>query len=220
MGLYEEQLKQRRKADNEGLADALQDLAAAASQRHTSAGENDEARMHSALEQVLRYYGIKCRELPPTVKTLEDMLEHQCRPHGMMRRPVKLDKLWYQDAVGAMLGFLRSGTPVALLPCKGKGYDYYDPASGKKVHLNEQTAAALEEDAIAFYRPFPQKKLGVRDLFAYIFQCVPVSSRAALLIMMGVTTLVGMLSPKSPTFYISRSFPVEVLACCWQWACS
>ena len=57
MGLYEEQLKQRRKADNEGLADALQDLAAAASQRHTSAGENDEARMHSALEQVLRYYG-------------------------------------------------------------------------------------------------------------------------------------------------------------------
>ena len=196
MGLYEEQLKQRRKADNEGLADALQDLAAAASQRHTSAGENDEARMHSALEQVLRYYGIKCRELPPTVKTLEDMLEHQCRPHGMMRRPVKLDKLWYQDAVGAMLGFLRSGTPVALLPCKGKGYDYYDPASGKKVHLNEQTAAALEEDAIAFYRPFPQKKLGVRDLFAYIFQCVPVSSRAALLIMMGVTTLVGTLSPK------------------------
>ena len=30
MGLYEEQLIQRRKADNEGLADALRDLAAAA----------------------------------------------------------------------------------------------------------------------------------------------------------------------------------------------
>ena len=61
MGLYEEQLIQRRKADNEGLADALRDLAAAASQRHTSAGENDEERMDNALEQVLHYYGIKCR---------------------------------------------------------------------------------------------------------------------------------------------------------------
>lgn len=196
MGLYEEQLIQRRKADNEGLADALRDLAAAASQRHTSAGENDEERMDNALEQVLHYYGIKCRELPPTVKTLEDKLEHQCRPHGMMRREVKLEKHWYQDAVGAMLGFLCDGTPVALLPSKAKGFFYYDPASGKKVKLNEKTAAGLKEDAIAFYRPFPQKKLGIRDLFVYIFQCVPVSSRAALLLMMGVTTLVGLISPK------------------------
>ena len=196
MGLYEEQLKQRRRADNEGLADALRDLAAAASQRHASADETDEERIRTALEQVLRWYGIKCRELPPTVRTLEEILEHQCRPHGMMRRRVKLDKGWYHDAVGAMLGFLQDDTPVALLPGRGRGYYYYDPADGKKVCLNEKTDQKLKRDAVAFYRPFPQKKLGIRDLFVYILQCVPLSSRAALLLMMGVCTLVGMITPK------------------------
>ena len=196
MGLYEEQLKQRRKADDQGLADALRDLAAAASQRHASADETEEERLRTALEQVLRWYGIKGRELPPAVRAMEEILEHQCRPHGMMRRNVRLDKGWYRDAVGAMLGFLQDDTPVALLPGRGWGYYYYDPATGKKVWLNEKTDRSLKRDSVAFYRPFPQKKLGIRDLFVYILQCVPLSSRAALLLMMGVCTLVGMITPK------------------------
>lgn len=196
MGIYEEQLNQRRRADNEGLSDALRDLAAAASQQHTSAGENQQEKMQTALEQVLRCYGIKYRELPSSIKSLEDILEYQCRPHGVMRRPVKLDEGWYHDAVGGMLGFLQDDTPIALLSGKGKGYFYYDPANGKKISLNAKTDKALKRDAIAFYRPFPQKKLGIRDLFVYIMQCMPLSSRAALLLMMGITTLVGMLSPK------------------------
>lgn len=196
MRIYEEQMEQRRKADNESLADALQDLAAAATQHHTYVGQDNNQRLLSAIEQVFRYYNIKYRDISTSAATLDDKVECLCQPHGMMHRNVKLDKDWYKHATGAMLGFLKDDTPVALIPGMIKGYFYFDPATGKKIRLNKKSVQTLQEDAICFYRPFPQKKLGIPDLLKYILQCIPLSQRIVLIIMMGITMLVGMISPK------------------------
>ena len=196
MGIFEEQLEQRRRADAQGLDDAIRELAAAATRQRGPVGSDSGQQLEGAIRQVLQFYHVKTREVPANVKTLEDRLEYLCRPCGVMRRSVQLEPGWYHDAVGAMLGFLQDDTPVALLPSRLGGYQYQDPATGKTVRLDRRTEGSLKPGAICFYRAFPQKKLTIPDLLVFALQCVSPTSVAAMLGMMGVTTLVGMLSPR------------------------
>ena len=207
MGIYEEQLNQRRRADDVAFSDAMQDLIAAATQRHSTASADEDERRKNAIESVLGYYHIKMRELPVGLASLDDELEYLCRPYGMMRRKVQLEPGWYRDAVGAMLGFKQDGTPVALLPNKVRGYHYYDPTARRRVDLNARNEGELKEEAICFYRPFPQKKLGIPDLLRYIIECVPLSTRLELLLLMLLTTLIGMISPKITYLIYNKVVP-------------
>jgi hypothetical protein len=87
----------------------------------------------------------------------------------MMYRSVGLTEGWYKDAYGPMLAFMKdTGTPVALLPGKIKGYTYTDPATGKKLKLNRSRYKLFDTGAICFYRPLPQKKLKIADLILYM----------------------------------------------------
>ena len=65
-----------------------------------------------------------------------------------------------------------SGTPVALLPGKIKGYTYKDPATGKRLKLNGSRCKLFDTGAICFYRPLPQKKLKIADLILYMQRCL------------------------------------------------
>ena len=50
---------------------------------------------------------------------MNEQLEYLMRPYGIMRRTVYLEKGWYKDAIGAMLGVMKeTGKIVALLPEK------------------------------------------------------------------------------------------------------
>lgn len=207
MGIFEEQLEQRRRADEEGFADAMRELAAAATRQNASAGADSTQRMDNAIAQVLQYYNVRLREVPAGVKTLEDRLEYLCRPCGVMRRRVKLEPGWYRDAAGAMLGFLQDGTPVALLPGRLFGYTYRDPATGGTVRIGAGNQDAIQPGAICFYRAFPQKKLTVPDLLVFAARSVSPSWVAATLGMTLLTTLVGMLSPRITYLLYNQVIP-------------
>ena len=84
--------------------------------------------------------------LPDEVEELNDQLEFLCRPYGIMRRRVRLEKDWYKDAAGALLGTKKDGATVALIPGKLGGYSFYEDSTGKRVRLNRKTAALLEEE--------------------------------------------------------------------------
>ena len=79
------------------------------------------------------------REVPETVTGTEDTLDYLLRPYGIMRRAVRLERGWYRDAAGAMLGKRSDdGTAVALLPSGLSGYSFYDRRTGRTVRVSRR----------------------------------------------------------------------------------
>ena len=108
MGWFDEQIKERKKHDDEALLDAMEEISASVQRKRHSEARNDRSRIKDAVDEILRYYHAKPKEIPDSVTKLEDQLEYQFRPYGIMRRNVKLTKGWYKDATGAFLGYKRT----------------------------------------------------------------------------------------------------------------
>ncbi|MBQ8136055.1 MAG: NHLP family bacteriocin export ABC transporter permease/ATPase subunit, partial [Clostridia bacterium] len=177
MGWFENQIQDRREADQQLLEDSFLRIAGVVM------GERDAQRIgdariitKSAIDEILKYYHYKPSELPESITDPDEQLDYCLRPHGMMRRSVELKKGWYKDAYGPILAFRKDdGSPAALLPGAVYGYTFKDPATGKAVRLNAETEQLFDPDAICFYRPLPLKKLGIPDLLLYMKRCVSTS---------------------------------------------
>lgn len=220
MGWFDEQIRERKRQDNERFADAMDEISAIITREkiELSCDEGETTKQESitrAIGRVLRYYHIKPKEVPDDIKNLQEQLEYLCRPYGVMRRTVKLEKGWYKDAIGALLGTRKDGTVVALLPRRFFGYSYYDETTGREVRLSSTTEEDIEETAICFYKPFPAKKLNIPTMLRYVIGCVPVSAYGLIIIMMLLTTLVGMLSPRITHIIFDEVIPSESMRLFW-----
>lgn len=198
MGWFDEQIKQRKLNDNDVFADSFANIAGAVMGSRAITAKNDERQIaKNAFDEILKFYHLKTREIPDSIKDRNEQLEYLLRPHGIMRRTVTLGKGWYKDAVGAMLGVRKSdGGVVALIPTGLAGYSYTDTETGKRVKINRKNEGLFEEEAIAFYKPLPLKKLGIADLMRYILETLSPAD----FVLTGASTLgitlIGMLSPK------------------------
>ena len=198
MGWFDEQIKLRRENDDAVMAEAMAGIAGAVmGNRVAAAAENDSSRARSAIGDILKFYHMKVGEVPDSIKDFNEQLEFLLRPHGIMRRTVKLEKGWYKDAVGAMLAVRKSdGAPVSLLPARLSGYTYFDEEKGRRVRVTAKAQQLFEEEAIAFYAAFPLKKMGIKELSVYIIRSLSVSDGALYALSLLAVTLIGMLSPK------------------------
>ncbi len=198
MGWFENQIEERREADQQLLENSLLQVAGVILGKKS--GErfiDDRIVTKSAVDEILKYYHFRPADVPDSVKTMEQHLDYCLRPHGLMRRNVELQKGWYKDAYGPMLGFLKEeGVPVALLPDLLRGYSYIDPVTGERVRINSKKAECLDKDAICFYRPLPLKKIGIPDLLRYLVQCVAVSDGVMIAAATLAVSLVGLLAPR------------------------
>ena len=197
MGWFDEQIRARKEADQSVFEDSFQEIAGAVMGRRMSRALNDDRQITAdAIGEILKYYHVKAQEVPDSIKDMNEVLEYLLRPYGIMRRSVSLSPGWYHDAVGAMLGTRRDdGSVVALIPCGLNGYRFFDRKTGKSVRVNRKTQELIEPEAIAFYKPFPLKKMSVKDLVKYILQQISPADVALLAIAMLAVTLVGMLTP-------------------------
>ena len=166
MGWFDEQIKQRKRNDDEIFSEAFVGIAdAVLGSRQASIYSTDEEKAEDAIGEILKYYHVKPREVPASVKGLNDRLEFLLRPYGIMRRRVNLEKGWHRDAVGAMLTKRKDdGSVVALIPKGLGGYVYFDNAAGKWVKITQKNETLFEEEGICFYKPFPLKKLTIPSL--------------------------------------------------------
>lgn len=197
MGWFDEQIKQRIRADDDAFADTFASMAGVIMGRSIeSTMMDDRQRNKNAVEEILKFYRVKSAELPDELQDINEQLEYLLRPSGIMRRVVHLEGEWYKDAVGVFLGTLKNGGVVTLLPHGLSGYAFFDYEKGKLVRLNRQSAELLETEAICFYKPLPLKKLGVRDLLLYIAQTLAPTDYAMVCIATLAVTLIGMLAPK------------------------
>ena len=198
MGWFDEQIRQRKEQDLNTFEEAFIGLSdAVTGARISAAFADDRSRAKDAIDEILRYYHIKTQEVPETIRDMNEQLEYLMRPHGIMRRNVHLEKGWYKDAFGAMLGIKKSdGSVVALIPSALSGYSFFDAETGKNVRIFAGNEDLLETDAIAFYKPFPLRKINIRTLFKYIAGILSVSDYVLVTAAALVAALVGMLSPR------------------------
>lgn len=198
MGWFDEQIRQRKENDNSVFEDSFVNIAGSIlGKKVTDALKNESQLTKNAIDEILKYYHVKSQDVPEKMKDVNEQLEFLMRPYGIMRRTVKLEKDWYKDAIGAMLGIRKSdGSVVALIPKRLNQYTFLDNETGKRIRVNKKTAELFEDSALAFYAPFPMRKLHIADLLKYIAKTIPASDYIRMAISTLTVTLVGMLLPK------------------------
>ena len=198
MGWFDNQIKTRREADQQLLDDSFLKIAGVVmGQKRAEEFSDKRIITKNAIDEILKYYHYKSSELPPEVKSSEEQLDYCLRPHGIMRRTVKLTPGWYKDAYGPILGFTKDGgIPVALLPGRVSGYRFTDPKTGRSIKLNKTTEKLIDPEAICFYRPLPQKRLGITDLLLYMKRSITFNDIIMVIAAAASVSLVGLLLPR------------------------
>ncbi len=198
MGWFSEQISERRKADDSVFEESFLEMAGAVMGRRLSESLNDDRQQaEDAIGEILKYYRVKPREVPEDITDMNEVLEYLLQPSGIMRRTVVLDGKWYHDAVGAMIGKRTDdGRLVALIPCGLNSYRFLDRKTGKMVRLNSKNRALIDREAIAFYKPFPLKKMSMLSLIRYMFGQLTCADYVMIVLSILAVTLVGMLMPK------------------------
>lgn len=186
------------KADNEVFEDSFIKAAGIIMGKKLSAAMNDQRRAATdAIGEILKCFHVKPREVPDSITDMNETLEYLLRPHGIMRRNVTLEKGWYKDASGPMIGTRTDdGSVVALIPTGMTKYSFFDTKSGKRVFLNKKTEKLIDKEAIAFYKPFPSTKIGIPGLLRYIVENLRPTDIALVVIGTIAVTLIGLLTPK------------------------
>ena len=222
MGWFDNQIKSRREADQQLLDDSFLKVAGVIMGTRNAEKISDERIItKNAIDTILKYYHYKTSDVPDSLKNADEQLDFCLRPHGIMRRNIRLTPGWYKDAYGPVLGFMKEdGTPVPILPGMVSGYSFKDPKTGKTVKLSRKTEGLIDSDAICFYRPLPQKKLTIADLLLYIRRCVSLSDVIMVIAAASAVSLVGLLLPRltatltGPVLRSSRADALIGIAIC------
>lgn len=198
MGWFDEQIKERKRLDDEVFSDSFfRMVGAVEGSRIYSALSDNSLQVKDSIDEILRFYHVRTRDVPESIKDVNEQLEFLLRPSGIMRRTVELEKGWYSDAVGAMLVTRKDdGSVVALVPSGFNGYSFTDCDTGRKTKVNRRNEDLFDKEAIAFYKPFPMRKIGIPDLVSYMLGSLSVGDLVLYCASIAIVTLVGILIPK------------------------
>ena len=198
MGWFDEQIRLRKISDDEAFAESFINIAGSVMGTKVSTLLFDERQIvKNAIDEILKYYHVKGTEIPADMDDLFAQLDYVLRPHGIMYRSVKLSGDWQKDAIGAMIGVKRADdTPVALIPDKTGGYVFLNTKEGRYEKVTSHNKDRFSEEAITFYKPFPQKELSLKDLIIYMTQTLSASDIVLAVLMTAASSFVGLLLPK------------------------
>ena len=133
MGWFENQIEERREADQRLLEESFVEVASVVlGDRSGAAFSDDRIITKSSIDEILKIYHYKPVDIPDHVTGNEEKLDYCLRIYGIMRRVVELKEGWYRDAFGPILAYTKEDkTPIALKPGKFGGYVYKDPETGR-----------------------------------------------------------------------------------------
>lgn len=161
----------------------------------------------SALDAIFHFYRIPSEERAAAKEVLsalentsetpeneEHLLDAVLDVTGLRCRKVELSPGWRKDSAGALLGFLKNGAQIAMIPSAG-GYKYLDPESGRRVRVTGKNEQMILPEAFCFYKCFPNSQLTIRDLAIYQLRCFSFLDIAKIVSAACAVTLLGMLTP-------------------------
>ena len=198
MGWFDEQIRQRVQNDDDILSDAYARMANSVigKKKIEVLFQSDREMATKAVGEILKYYRVRARKIPESMEDSKEILDYLLRPSGILRRTVRLTDNWWKDATGAMLGTRKDGSPVALIPGKLKGYSIIDPAKDEREDVNAKTAKELSVEALCFYKPFPQKAIGIKEVIKYVISLLRPRDYVWMISLTGVVTIVQTIGPK------------------------
>ena len=93
MGWFDEQIKLRKQSDDDAFADSFVKMAGAVMGEKVLASLNDDRIVaKNEIDEILKFYHVKSREVPDSIEDMNEQLEYLMRPYGIMRRTVYLEK--------------------------------------------------------------------------------------------------------------------------------
>lgn len=114
-------------------------------------------------------------------------------------RQVVLEEGWYKKDCGSLLAWLKDAeggeSPVVCLPSGISGYMWYDPSCGESGGIDHKFAQKLNPMAQMIYSPFPNEKIGIKELILFGWQNVKRVDICSFLGLSLVVTLIGLLLP-------------------------
>lgn len=208
MGWFEDQMKQRMEYDDDAFQEAFVKMAGAVmGEKVTAALENDRQQAQNAVDEILKFYHVKIRELPEHLQGINEQLEYLLRPAGIMRRTVKLEKGWYKDATGPFLAIWRDTQRIVALIPTVSGYRFLNTDTGRWMRVNHRNEEYFEEEAICFYKPLPLRKVGYGDFLKYALNTISIWDMAFIAAAALAVTLVGLLPAKLNYMIFSLVIP-------------
>lgn len=213
MGWFDSQIKQRKQNDDEVFKESFASIAGSIIGKKLIIDIDDKRKLtQDAILDILKFYHIKMKEVPKNIDGLDEQLEYLMRPHGIMRRNVKLHKSWYKDAIGAFLGFRQDDNSViALIPHKIYGYKFYDVKTKKYIRLNSKTEKLIKPEAISFYKPLPLRGLTTTQFLRYVLENFEFSDILFLSLITFLITILGIFLPKLNNIIFSNVIKSEDL---------
>ncbi len=209
MNWFEDQIKNRLQNDEDDFSGAFCELSSIVlGEAAAKAGlVTPRQKTRNAIQEILKFFGQDLIPIPESITDTVEYINYSLRLSGIMKRRVELRGTWWRDACGPLLGVLKSGDTVALLPSRG-GYSYYDYENGKRIPLNVQTAKNIDRIGYCFYKPFPNHALSVLDLVRYMLHTITRSDVIFYLTIMIITTLMGLIQPKLSLLLYNHFIPL------------
>ncbi len=197
MNWFEDQIKNRMQNDEEDFSNAFCELSSIVMGEGAAKAGMITVRQktHNAVQELLKFFGKEIMPVPENIEDITEYINYCLKPYGIMKRKVELANKWWKDAYGPMLGSLKNGDTVALLPST-KGYTYFDYERGKRILVNSETSKNIEVGGYCFYKPFPNREISIIDLVKYMFGSITKSDIFFYLTVMVITTLMGLIQPK------------------------
>ena len=197
MSWFDDQIEYRKSRERQLLTDSFENIARAITGGNISSAFDENANVSDAISQLLKYYHIPEKELPPKLKTLEDRLDYLLSSSGIMYRGVILKKGWQHNAMSVMITTLtEDNSVITILPGPFGGYVYIDPKTGRNVRITDRTADKIGTEAYCFYKPLPGRALTLRDLMQYMMGSLNSWDLVSFAVSALAIALTGMLMPK------------------------
>ncbi len=136
-------------------------------------GEEEEAPLIRVCRKVFRSQKIEMAVPPQWIldnrNTHRDVIKEIAKASNVRCREVALEGNWWERDNGMLVVFdAESSAPLALLPDGSGNNVLFDPATGTKIKVGHQEAAALEPRAMMFYRSLPDRSLSARDVLHFV----------------------------------------------------
>ncbi len=159
-----------------------------------------------------------CCGKKPTVADIAGLSRFACRR-------VTLQKDWYKTDSGPLIVFdEKTGEPYSCVPRNASRYYIYDPVTGKRTVLTRERAMKISSEAYMIYRPFAEKRMGLKDIAAFAARGIRARDFFRMIILTLVCSVIGLLIPilnqRLYDVYIPLGTSVPLIgACCAVSAC-
>ena len=164
-----------------------------------SSGTGDDDLLYGACRLMCRHMKVDIAPFEEIKKCVEKNpgIEDIARISKFASRDVLLEENWWKADNGPLLVLaMEDERPLVCIPVSPGRYKLVDVKNSSEAILTPELANGIIPRGYMFYRPFPNRTLGYRDLFLFGVEASWKRDIAKLLLATLVSSLIGLLLPE------------------------